>query len=121
MENVNIYEFDKFDMKASSDSLHSRREYCTSFKTMSKPFQSDVTIWIQAYNNFEKTKRCIESVLEYTNDIDFDLILVDNNAGDETYNYFKQVNYEKKTIIHFNKNTVATIYATSKIFLSLFS
>lgn len=105
MGNENIYEYEDFDLQIGSENLKRRREYCSSFKSMSKSFCSDVTIWIQAYNNFEKTKRCIESVLEYTNDIDFDLILVDNNAGDETYNYFKQVKYEKKTIIHFNKNT----------------
>lgn len=105
MGSENIYEYEEFDLQMGSDSLKSRREYCSSFKSMSKPFDSDVTIWIQAYNNFEKTKRCIESVLEYTKDIDYDLILVDNNAGDETYNYFKQLDYEKKTIIHFNKNT----------------
>ena len=105
MGSENIYEYEDFDLQIGSENLKGRREYCSSFKSMSKPFCSDVTIWIQAYNNFEKTKRCIESVLEYTKDIDFDLILVDNNSGDETYSYFKQVNYEKKTIIHFNKNT----------------
>lgn len=105
MGSENVYEYDEFDLQTGSEDLKNRREYFSSLKNMSKPFSSDVTIWIQAYNNFEKTKRCIESVLEYTKDVDFDLVLVDNNAGDETYNYFKQVEYEKKTIIHFNKNT----------------
>lgn len=126
MGNENIYEYEEFDLNIGNESLKNRREYYTALKSMSKPFSSDVTIWIQAYNNFDKTKRCIESVLEYTKDIDYDLILVDNNAGDETYNYFKSVKYEKKTIIHFNKNTgsafpflIAPLDMISKYFVLL--
>lgn len=72
---------------------------------ITKDFTSEVTIFITAYHQFEKTKRCIESVLTYTLDVDYDLILVDNGAGEETYEYFKQVDYPKKTVIHFNQNT----------------
>lgn len=104
-ENIFEYEVDNYDLEGGIESLQKRREYCAAFPCVTKKFQSEVTIWVQAYNNFDKTKRCIESVLKYTTDVDYDLILVDNNAGDETYEYFKAVDYPKKTIIHFNKNT----------------
>lgn len=107
MNKGNIYEynFEEFQLKRGADSLIENRSYISKIPCMTKDFQSEVTIWIQAYNNFEKTKRCLESVLKYTKDVDFDLILVDNNAGDETYEYFKSIDYPKKTVIHFNKNT----------------
>lgn len=65
---------------------------------------SEVTIWIQAYNNIEKTRNCIESVLKYTKDIDYDLLLIDNGSTDGTFEYFKSIDFEKKTIIHITKN-----------------
>ena len=110
MENGKIYEYniENFDFNIGLNNVYERRSYNASHPCVTKDFQSDVTIWIQAYNNFDKTKRCIESLFKYTSDIDFDLILVDNNAGDETYEYFKSIEYEKKTIIHFNVNTGST-------------
>lgn len=107
MSNGNIIEYNlsDFDLKCGLDNMNEKRTYCAKIPCMTKEFQSEVTIWIQAYNNFDKTKRCIESVLKYTKDVDYDLILVDNNAGDETYEYFKSLDYPKKTVIHFNRNT----------------
>lgn len=107
MSEKNIYEYnlDRFDLKYGVESLEVRREYCAGLPCITKDFQSEVTIWVQAYNNFEKTKRCIENLLKYTADVDYDLILVDNNAGEETYEYFKSIDYPKKTVIHFSENT----------------
>lgn len=65
----------------------------------------EVTIWIQAYNQLEKTKRCVESVLKYTKGICYDLILVDNGSTDpEVLEYFKSVSYQPKRIMRFTKN-----------------
>ena len=107
MNSKNIFEYnvEDYDLNCGVDSLEERRAYCAKLPCATKDFQSEVTIWIQAYNNFDKTKRCIESVLKYTTDVDYDLILVNNNAGDETYEYFKAVDYPKKTILNFSKNT----------------
>ena len=103
--NIIEHNFSNYDLEYGVDNLNEKRAYNAKLPCMTKDFQSEVTIWIQAYNNFEKTKRCIESVLKYTKDVDYDLILVDNNAGDETYEYFKSLDFPKKTVIHFNKNT----------------
>lgn len=109
MNNGNIIEYnlENYSLENDTNSLADRRNYYATHSCVSKKYESEVTIWIVAYNHFEKTKRCVESVLTYTSDIDYDLVLVDNNAGDETYEYFKNVDYPKKTVIHFNKNTGA--------------
>ncbi len=65
---------------------------------------SEVTVIVQAYNGLEKTKNCIESLLKYTNDVDYDLWLIDNGSTDGTFEYFKTVEYEKKNILHLSEN-----------------
>lgn len=117
---IKEYDMKDFDLSLGVNSLKERREYIGGIPCVTKEFTSEVTIWIQAYNHFEKTKRCIESVLKYTTDVDFDLILVDNNAGDETYEYFKAVDYPKKTVIHFDKNT-GSAYPFSVVPLDMIS
>ncbi len=64
----------------------------------------EVTIIVQAYNKVEKTKRCVESILKYTTEIDYDLILIDNGSTDNTFEYFKSVPYEKKKVLRLTKN-----------------
>lgn len=64
-----------------------------------------VSIYVLAYNNLEKyTKPCVESILKYTTDIDYELVLVDNGSTDETYEYFKTIQHDKKKIIKITKN-----------------
>lgn len=65
---------------------------------------SEVTILVQGFNRFDKTRRCVESILQYTDGIDYNLILIDNGSTDETLEYFKSVSYDKKYIIHATKN-----------------
>lgn len=43
----------------------------------------DVSIIIVNYNTFNSTKKCIESIYEFTNEINFEVILVDNNSKDQ--------------------------------------
>lgn len=56
----------------------------------------DVSIIIVNYNTCEVTKNCINSIFEYTKDIKFEVILVDNNSQDESKSLFsqdKRINY----------------------------
>ncbi|MBQ7248526.1 MAG: glycosyltransferase family 2 protein [Deltaproteobacteria bacterium] len=78
-----------------------------------------VTIWIIAYNRVEKTKRCVESVLKYTEGIDYELILFDNGSTDGTRDYFCSVPYEKKRIYHVTKN-VGGVYPSMEVGLKDF-
>lgn len=70
------------------------------------PDTVDVTISVIAYNRLEKTKTCIESILKYTADINYKLILVynENEAGVGILEYFQSVDYENKLIIHMTQN-----------------
>lgn len=78
---------------------------------------SDVTIFVLAYGRLEKTKQCIESILEHTNDVDYTLVLYDNGSDDngETLSYFKSIPYSKKYIYRVTKN----IHFTSYLFCTL--
>ena len=63
-----------------------------------------VSIVVQAYNRLEKTKICVESILKYTTDIEYELVLIDNGSTDGTLDYFKSVNHSRKIIIRVTKN-----------------
>ncbi len=66
----------------------------------------EATIMVLAYNRLEKTKECIRSILENTNDVSYKLLLIDNGSTDqgETLKYFQSIEYENKLIFHFHKN-----------------
>ncbi len=76
-------------------------------------YNEDVTatIAIVAYNRLDLTKICIESLLKYTTDVRYKLILVynENELGNGILDYFKSVNYKDKIIIHLTGNLGAPI------------
>lgn len=76
-------------------------------------YDEDVTasIAIVAYNRLDITKICVESVLKYTADVDYKLILVynENELGEGILDYFKSVDYKNKVIIHLTENIGAPI------------
>lgn len=86
----------------NSTSITDTRKKVASYDLLG--FNSDVTIIVQSYNGLEKTKNCIGSILEFTKDINYDLLLIDNGSTDGTFEFFKSVPYEKKNIIHLNSN-----------------
>jgi len=52
-----------------------------------------------AYNQLEQgTKPCIESIYKYTNEDDFELIIVDNNSSDNTAQYLESLKKEKNNV-----------------------
>lgn len=67
------------------------------------------TIVVLAYNRLEKTRACVESVLRHTGDIDYELLLIDNGSTDGTLDYFKEVPYPHKRIMHLTKNLGAAL------------
>lgn len=63
-----------------------------------------VDIVVLGYNRLEKTKRCVNSIIQYTTGIDYQLILVNSGSSDETLSYFQSVNHPRKKIVHITKN-----------------
>lgn len=61
-----------------------------------------VSVIVLAYNKVEYTKQCIESIYKYTDDVDYELILVDNGSTDETFEYFKSL--PKRRIVRLEEN-----------------
>lgn len=73
----------------------------------------EVSIYIQAYNRLEKTKKCVQALLENTGE-DYELILVDNGSEDETLEYFKSIKHPRKIILRVTRN-VGSVYPYSHI------
>ncbi|GFP78104.1 bifunctional glycosyltransferase family 2 protein/class I SAM-dependent methyltransferase [Clostridium fungisolvens] len=48
------------------------------------------SIIIITYNNIEYTKKCIDSIRKYTEHLDYEIIVVDNNSSDETKDWLKR-------------------------------
>lgn len=69
------------------------------------------TIGIVAYNRLDITKKCVESVLKYTTDVEYKLILVynENELGEGTLDYFNTIQHKNKVIIHMTGNLGAPI------------
>ena len=103
-EKTQIEIIDTMDLdspKEENDIMESRKSISNLLNGKNAPH---VSILIIAYNRIDKTKNCVESVLKYTDDIDYELVLVDNGSSDGTYDYFKSVQYKNKKIIKITKN-----------------
>lgn len=50
----------------------------------------DLSIIIVNYNTLELTKACIESVVQNTHEIEYEIIVVDNNSNDGSQSFFSQ-------------------------------
>ncbi len=62
----------------------------------------DVSVVIVTYHTLGMTRECIESIREYTHDIDYEIILVDNASMDGSKEFFEK--YEGVTYIYSDKN-----------------
>lgn len=58
----------------------------------------DVSVIIVNYNTLKLTENTINSVLKKTKDLNFEIILVDNNSTDGSKEYFSKEEYEGKFI-----------------------
>lgn len=61
-----------------------------------------VSIVILGYNHVDYTKMAIDSIYQYSEDIEFELITVNNGSSDGTKDYFDSLPNKKK--IHLEKN-----------------
>lgn len=82
-----------------------RKNVAAALQEDNAPLASVVVV---GYNNLEKyTKTCVECILKYTRDVDYELILVDNGSSDGTLDYFKAVRHPKKKIVRVTRNVGA--------------
>ncbi|MDF2557317.1 MAG: hypothetical protein K0R71_1145 [Bacillales bacterium] len=65
-------------------------------------YRCKVSIVILAYNKLEYTKQCVESVLKYTDHVEYELILVNNGSTDETQEYFESIEGAKAFYLPYN-------------------
>ena len=75
-----------------------------------------VTVYFQAYNHLEdQTKMAIHAILENTQNVDYELLLVDNGSTDGTLDFFRSIPYRKKRIFRVKENRGAFFgYLASK-------
>jgi len=73
-----------------------------------------LTIAILSHRNIESLKSCIDCVLKYAVEIEYELVLMDNSSedDDETYNYMQSIPYKHKKIIKMQDNMGAYFDAT---------
>lgn len=62
------------------------------------------SIAVIGYKRLHKTKYCVECILKYTQDLDYELILVDVGSHDGTYEYYQTVAHNNKKIIQLTQN-----------------
>lgn len=60
------------------------------------------SVVVLAYNNLAMTRDCVQSILDCTGDVDYELILVDNGSTDGVKEYFESVPGAK--VIHLPHN-----------------
>ncbi|MCW2278812.1 glycosyltransferase [Heliophilum fasciatum] len=85
----------------SADMWENRKNAYFMYNTPDAPTCSIV---VTGYNRLNKTKYCVECILKYTQDIDYELILVDNGSDDGTLEFFQSVQYKNKKIIRVTQN-----------------
>ena len=69
-----------------------------------------VSLTVVAYNNLDVTKRCVESILKYTDfeKLNVELVLVDNGSTDGTLEYFESLGVGR--VIHFSENMIGITF-----------
>lgn len=78
--------------------------YQNPYVTDDKPVKYHVSVLVLAYNHLEKTKQCVQSIIETTDfvKLNAELVLIDHGSTDSTLEYFEQIGVNK--VIHFKKN-----------------
>ncbi len=99
-ENIVIINTDSSEIPSEGSNIYESRKNITNLHSNNNVL---VSILVVAYNRLDKTMNCIESILKYTQDVDYELILVDSGSDNETLEYFHTVQARKK-IIRITKN-----------------
>lgn len=82
--------------------LHESR--MNAFSNLIQTESSLVTLLVYGYNRLEYTMRCVNSILKYTHNINYELLLIDNGSSDGTLEFYQSVPYKQKRIVRVTKN-----------------
>lgn len=75
----------------------------------------EASIIMPCYHNYEITKEAVESVLNFTDDVDFELILINDGADRQLHKYFKRlVKYNDNIAMITNKKNVGWVKAVNQ-------
>lgn len=109
-----IKKFKNVDLDASLDFISSNNWYCrcidilldtgTIQKTISKEFYKNISIVILNYNNMNCIFECIDSLLRYSGRYKYEIVVVDNNSSDGSYEKLKKEYKNKIKLIRNEKN-----------------
>ncbi|WP_165898906.1 glycosyltransferase [Anaerospora hongkongensis] len=97
-----VIDSDTFTLRPNSFSIYENRR--NAYFMYDKPDVPTCSIVVTGYNRLDKTKYCVECILKYTQDVNYELILVDNGSNDGTLEFFQSVHYPNKKIIHVTQN-----------------
>lgn len=95
----------------SSKLMLKRLQYIMNFSTrksftgklaLNFPNPPQVSIVLISYNQYDFTKKCLSSILQYSNS-SYEIILVDNNSGDDTVRNIKK-DFPEVRLIENNQN-----------------
>lgn len=102
MSDYTVIDTSAITMPSASDHIQQNRT--DIYKAIDCTSEHLVTIFVLAYRNIQNTKICVENLLKYTSDIDYELVLIDNGSADDTLDYFNSVEYPYKRILQVTKN-----------------
>ena len=71
-----------------------------------KTAKCQASVVVLAYNNLSYVRECVKSILENTDDVDYELILVDNGSTDGTGAYFDSITGAKVIHLKYNLHVV---------------
>lgn len=114
--NLQFYLIDGVDEDSLKESFDREKKYIEDIskvekKDLDNDFKYEVSIVVLFYNNKEMTKQCIDSILKYSNDVNYELITINNGSDEETTNWCEALSHKKK--IHFKYNMGPTIAGCS--------
>lgn len=94
---------DDYELGDKGESLVEARKNITNMQYIEGAVE--VTISVIAYNRLDKTRRCVESILKHTKNINYELVLIDNGSEtDDILDYYKGIQYKNKKILRITKN-----------------
>lgn len=71
----------------------------------------DVSIIMANYNGADMTKRCIDSIREHTNNLDYEIVLIDDHSKESDYNQVSQI---PDVIFSRNENNIGELATKNK-------